>query len=239
MAIFNTHAIYERDGNGKDKGLLSVAKNILAGSWFGGSNVGDLSSRTSLDIVIPANKVGYKCFIMVVHRTYISMPSDWTYVDKRINKSGWQWISVFSKVITEAETATITSAANNTLVADTFYTDADKILVYDGEYWGNASTNPMQWVIPKATYPRVFAVSIGYGTSSTSTSISYTPSLNGWQTPSSFSQATIRAFIFYMTGAENSQIIVKYNGMYAGGNQDVGNSSHMLSYMIASEIQDK
>ena len=231
--IFDIKPQINKESSGGDNARISsTTATVLAGSWFGGANVGDLSSRTTLDITIPANKVGYKCFIAVIHRANISMPSDWTYIDKRINKSGWQWISVFSKVITEAETATITQVSSNTLVAMTFYTSANKELLFENDYWGNPSSNPMQWDIIKGGYPRIFITSIGYGTSATSTSISYSPALNGWQVPSSFAQAQIRAFIFHMTGAENSAIIVKYNGFYAGGQADVGNSSQIASYII-------
>lgn len=235
-SVFDTKAQINKDSNGDDNINASSSNiTVYAGSWFGGTNVGDLSNRTSLNVSIPANRIGCKAFIVVVHRAALTTPSGWELVDCRINKSGWQWISIFSKVVTEEETVTITQASNVSLVANTFFTEANKKLLFENDYWGNPSSNPMQWNIRKLGFPRVFAYSLGYGTTASSTSISYSPSLTGWQVPSSFSQPTIRAMIFYMTGAENSDIIVKYNGMYAGGQVDVGNSSQISSYMIVDE----
>lgn len=189
----------------------------------------------SIDSPSVVGKDEWKAYIVVIHRQTITLPSGWTLLDKQVNKSGWQYVSIYSKVVTQSETVRVSQTSENALAVMSFYTDKDNTVVYEDDYYGDTS-NPMKWVIPPSTDPRIFVFSLGYTVEVYGTnSVVYSPSLNGWQTPAIYSTTNnYRAMMFYMTGEETSDTTVTYNGFAATGQwaEDKLNSSQICSYKV-------
>lgn len=196
-----------------------------------GSLNGNQSLTFSTQITVSiSNKPGARVVLLIVHRSNLTLPSGWNFVHKHTNKAGWQFISIYEKICTGAETFTLYQAnvSNTAMAAISIYINPNKTLEYEAEYYPISTSTPAQFSIEDADYERIFVMSLGYYNSG---GVTISPSANGGSVPSNLPNAgDIRICAFYMDGSEGAISITKPgltlsdSGCY--------NSSEFCSYKI-------
>lgn len=201
-----------------------------------GSLNGSQSLTFSTQITVSiSNKPGTKVVLLIVHRSNLTLPDGWTFVHKHTNKAGWQFISIYEKICTGAETFTLYQAnvSNTAMAAISVYINPNKTLEYDNEYYPISTSSPATFNVEDEDYSRIFVMNLGYYNSG---GVTVSPSINGGSVPNNLPNAgDIRICAFFMNGSEGAITITKPgltltdSGCY--------NSSEFCSYKIVDAQQ--
>ena len=125
---------------------------------FHGAIAGDSSASLSCAV---SGSTGAKCLLVIMHRSEItSISNGMTLVHK--TGDGWQWISVYEKVMqADSETYVITLASSARVCAASVLTSAETSVTYSGKIDAVSASN-LALTIPPQNRVTLIAFSDGY-----------------------------------------------------------------------------